>query len=81
MPKLIELDCRLNASAGFHAGFGSLFTSDLILVIGVPLVGCFNVREFAGILAHEFGHFTQGFAMRLSYVVYRINAWFARVVL
>jgi Zn-dependent protease with chaperone function len=79
MPQLIELDCRLNASAGFRGGFNSLFTNDLILVIGVPLVGCFNLREFAGILAHEFGHFTQSFAMRLSYVVYRINVWFARV--
>jgi hypothetical protein len=80
MPKQIELDCQLNAAAGFRRGFLSMFGHDLVLVIGVPLVASFNLRGFAGILAHEFGHFTQGFGMRLNYIVYRINAWFARVV-
>jgi Zn-dependent protease with chaperone function len=80
MPKLIELDCQLNAAAGFRRGFASMFSNDLILVIGIPVVASFNLREFAGILAHEFGHYTQGFGMRLNYVVRRINLWFARVV-
>jgi len=31
-------------------------------------------------VAHEFGHFAQGFGMRLSYIIRRINAWFARLV-
>ena len=31
-------------------------------------------------LAHEFGHFTQGAGMRLTYVIRSINFWFARVV-
>ena len=80
MPKRIDLDCQLNAAAGFRRGFASLFGNDLVLVIGVPLVASFNVREFAGVIAHEFGHFTQGFGMRLSYIVRSINGWFARVV-
>ena len=45
-----------------------------------PLVAGMNMREFAGVLAHEFGHFTQGTGMRLSYVIRTINGWFGRVV-
>jgi Zn-dependent protease with chaperone function len=80
MPKRIDLDCNLNAAAGFRRGALSLFGQDLVLLIGLPLVANLNLREFAGVIAHEFGHFTQGFAMRLSYVIRRVNDWFARVV-
>ncbi len=80
MPKRIDLDCQLNAAAGFRRGALSLFGHDLVLMIGVPLVAGLSLREFAGVIAHEFGHFTQGFGMRLSYVIRRINGWFARVV-
>lgn len=80
MPKRIDLDCQINASAGFRRGAASLLSNDLVLTIGVPLVGALDLREFAGIVAHEFGHFTQGFGMRLSYIVRNINGWFARVV-
>ena len=39
-----------------------------------------TVTQFAGVLAHELGHFRQGMGMRLTYLVRRVNAWFARVV-
>jgi Zn-dependent protease with chaperone function len=80
MPKRIDLDCQINAAASFRRGAASLFSNDLVLTIGVPLVGALSLREFAGIIAHEFGHFAQGFGMRLSYMVRNINDWFARVV-
>ncbi len=80
MPKRIDLDCQLNASASFRRGALSLLGNDLVLTIGLPLAAGLNLREFAGVLAHEFGHFTQGFGMRLSYVIRGVNAWFARVV-
>jgi Zn-dependent protease with chaperone function len=80
MPKRIDLVCELNAAAGFRRGAASFFGDDLVLTIGLPLVAGLNLREFAGIVAHEFGHFTQGFGMRLSYVIRNINAWFARLV-
>lgn len=38
------------------------------------------MRQVAGVLAHEFGHFAQGAGMRFSYIIRRVNAWFARVV-
>ncbi len=80
MPRRIDLNCELNASAGFRHGATSLFGNDMVLTIGLPLVAGLSLREMAGIIAHEFGHFSQGFGMRLSYVVRNINGWFGRVV-
>jgi len=79
MPKRIDIDCQLNASAGFRRGFLSLFGHDLVLTIGLPLVAGLNMQQFAGVLAHEFGHFSQGFGMRLTFIIRRINGWFGRV--
>ncbi|HUR46493.1 MAG TPA: M48 family metallopeptidase [Candidatus Saccharimonadales bacterium] len=77
MPCRIDVDCQVNASASFRRG---LLSKDLVLTIGLPLVAGLNMREFAGVLAHEFGHFAQGAGMRLTYVVRSVNHWFARVV-
>lgn len=79
-PSRIDLDCNINAAAGFRRGWRSLFAGDLVLTIGIPLVAGLNMRQFAGVIAHEFGHFTQGVGMRLNYVIRSINHWFARVV-
>lgn len=80
MPCEISLDCDVNASASFRRGFRSLLGSDLTLTIGLPLVAGMTLRQFSGVLAHEFGHFTQRIGMRLSYIINRINGWFYRVV-
>lgn len=79
-PTRIDIDCELNASASFRRGMFSFLGNDLVLTIGLPLAASLNLREFAGVLAHEFGHFTQGFGMRLTYVIRTVNGWFARVV-
>jgi Zn-dependent protease with chaperone function len=78
-PNRIDMNCDLNASASFRRGFRSMAGNDLVLTIGLPLVANFSTRELAGVIAHEFGHFTQGAGMRLSYVIRAINFWFARV--
>lgn len=74
----IELEC--GASASLHRGFMSFFTDDLTLRVGIALAGNLSLQEFAGVLAHEFGHFTQRTSMRLYYIIVRVNLWFARVV-
>ena len=79
-PMRIDIDCQLNAAAGLRHGPWSLFGQDLVLTLGLPLVAGLSLRQFAGVMAHEFGHFTQGFGMRLSYLIRNVNAWFARVV-
>lgn len=80
MPRRIELNCDLNASAGFDQGLGGFFGNRLILTLGLPLVAGMTQRELAGVIAHEFGHFRQCGGMRLSYLIRKVNGWFARVV-
>lgn len=79
-PSRIDLTFDINASAGYGGGVLSVMKSDLVLTIGLPLVAGMSLQQFAGVLAHEFGHFSQGAAMRVSWVVRTINHWFARVV-
>lgn len=81
IPQRINVDSNVNASASFKDGAMSLFKrGDLTLTIGLPLVAGLNSRQFAGVLAHELGHFSQGAGMRLTYIIWAINAWFSRVV-
>lgn len=79
-PSRIDVDCDINASARFQHGLFSFHRNDLVLTIGLPLVAGMSVRQFGGVLAHEFGHFSQGAGMRLSFVIRTINYWFLRVV-
>ena len=79
-PKRIDLDCQVNASASFRRGMLSMLGSDLVLTIGLPLVAGLNARQFAGVLAHEFGHFAQGAGMRLTFIIRSISHWLMRVV-
>lgn len=79
-PSRIDVMLDVNASAGFRKGFVSMLRRDLVLSIGLPLAAGLDVRQFSGILAHELGHFSQGSAMRLNYVIRSINIWFARAV-
>jgi hypothetical protein len=79
-PREINVDCQVNASAGFRRSWLSMLGNDLVLTIGMPLVAGLNTRQFAGVLAHEFGHFAQGAGMRLTYVIRSISHWFTRVV-
>ncbi len=80
MPRRVEVNCAVNAAAGFRRGAASLFSQDMTLTIGLPLVAGLDRTQFAGVLAHEFGHFSQVAGMRLTYVVRHINAWFSRAV-
>ncbi|HLP78492.1 MAG TPA: M48 family metallopeptidase [Candidatus Paceibacterota bacterium] len=80
MPKRIYLDCELNASVGFKEGWFSFLGNDLVLNLGLPLLAGLNTRQFAAVTAHELGHCTQSTAMRLDFVVQKVNRWFYRVV-
>jgi Zn-dependent protease with chaperone function len=79
-PARVLVDFQVNAFAGFRRGLPDLLRRRLTLSIGLPLVAGLSVRQFGGVLAHEFGHFSQGVAMRLTFIVRSVNAWFARVV-
>lgn len=78
-PARIDIDCEINASASFEGWF-AIATNRLVLTIGMPLAAAMSLQQLAGVLAHEFGHFSQGAGMRLTYVIRTINHWFLRVV-
>ena len=59
-PKRIDIDTNVNASASFRRGMLSMLGNDLVLTIGLPLVAGLTLRQLAGVLAHEFGHFFSG---------------------
>jgi Zn-dependent protease with chaperone function len=81
MPRRIDIDCDINASASFRRGWLSVLVGrDLVLTIGMPLAAGLSLQQFAGVLAHELGHFSQGTGMRLTYVIRSINRWFVRCV-
>ena len=80
VPRSIHVDCAVNAGAGFRGGIFSMLSRDLVLTIGLPLVAGMNMRQLAGVLAHELGHFSQGAGMRVQYLVRAVNGWFYRVV-
>jgi Zn-dependent protease with chaperone function len=80
-PKRIDVSIEpFGTGASFRRGFWSVFGHDMVLTIGLPMVEGLTLREFAGVLAHELGHFTQGTALRLTYTIRRTNMWFLRAV-
>jgi len=80
-PKRIDVDWQVNASARFRRDWISLFLpGDLVLTIGASLVAGMTLNQFAGVLAHEFGHFSQGLGMRLTSIIRSVSNWFVRVV-
>jgi Zn-dependent protease with chaperone function len=79
-PVRVLVDNQVNASASFERGILGLLTNRLDLTIGLPLAQGLTVSQFGGVLAHEFGHFTQAGAMRLNYVIRSTNGWFNRVI-
>lgn len=79
-PSRIDVDLNVNASASFREGLSGFTSGKLVLTIGLPLAKGLTLQQFAGVLAHEFGHFAQGTGMRLTYIVRVIANWFARMV-
>lgn len=79
-PERIEVDNQVNAAASSSGGAFSFFAREPVLIIGLGLVAGLNLKQFAGVMAHELGHISQGSGARLMDLVSSINAWFARVV-
>jgi Zn-dependent protease with chaperone function len=79
-PSEIRVNCDVNAYASLGQGVWGGFSNQVTLTIGLPLMAGLSLRQFGGVLAHEFGHFTQGAGMRLTYLVRFISHWFTRVV-
>jgi Zn-dependent protease with chaperone function len=80
-PHKIYLTNVVNAGASLEPGMMGMFLRRYNLIIGLPLVNGLSMQSFAGVLAHELGHFSQHTGMRLTHIIEVINDWFARIVM
>lgn len=72
-PKKVYISPQINASVFFDSSFWSMFFPvKKNLHIGIGLVNSMTVTELKGILAHEFGHFSQK-SMKVGSYVYNVN--------
>ncbi|MDH5388382.1 MAG: M48 family metallopeptidase [Gammaproteobacteria bacterium] len=76
VPVQISVNNDVNASASSMHGLLSLIRGQLKLTVGLPLITGMSLRQLTGVLAHEFGHFSQASAMTAYYLVNTINYWF-----
>ena len=72
-PEQIVVITQANAFAGFIVG---PFDGRMQLAIGLPLIESLDTRMLAGVIAHEFGHFSQRQGMSLYYIAKSIDGWF-----
>jgi len=81
MPACVYLDCSVNASAGFApvAAASGGRKPELTLTLGLVLLAGLTLQQFAGVIAHEFGHFNQKRTLRFLRWVWGIHGWFARL--
>ena len=75
-PGRVDFDCSMNARADRSGGFGS----ELSLELGLPLLCCMSLDEFAGVVAREFGHFSRSCGGRWAAFCCGIHDWLVRVV-
>jgi Zn-dependent protease with chaperone function len=72
-PKKIYVSPDVNACVFYDSSFWSMFFPvKKNLQIGLGLVNSLNISEFKGVMAHEFGHFSQR-SMKLGSFVYNVN--------
>ena len=80
VPQRIDIDYAVNASAQPLGGIWSVAQGKMVLTIGAPLIAGLTARQLGGVLAHEFGHFSQKVGMGATVLIQRVNFWFVRVV-
>jgi Zn-dependent protease with chaperone function len=72
-PRKVYLSSEVNASVFYNSSFWSMFLPvRKNLHIGLGLMNSVTVDEFKGIIAHEFGHFSQR-SMKVGSYVYNVN--------
>lgn len=73
MPKRIFFSAGVNASVFYDSSFWSMFFPvRKNLEIGIGLINTVTKEELKGIIAHEFGHFSQS-TMKIGSYVYNMN--------
>jgi hypothetical protein len=69
LPSQIYLTADVNASVSCRRGLRSLFSNDFVLSLGLPLVYGLDLRQLAGVIAHESGYFGQATGSHASSII------------
>ncbi len=77
-PTKIYVTAQVNAYASLGGGMKAIFGRDLELMVGLPLVSNLTVSQLGGVIAHEYGHFSQRIGMRLGLLISMVTSWFYR---
>jgi hypothetical protein len=81
-PTRVTVTLEVNTSAGVALDWRSVLgPPTTTLQLGLPLAAGLTVGQFAGVIAHEIGHFRQRGAARISNVILGVTRWFRRVAL
>lgn len=79
-PDVINLTLDVNAAASFRTAWFGLQRKQFCLTLGIPLLAGMSLNQVAGVIAHEFGHFSQTGSIFLDRTIRQINFWFAHAV-
>jgi Zn-dependent protease with chaperone function len=79
-PDIIRLSLDVNASAYYETSFFGLRRRAFTLTLGLPLIRGMTLAQLAGVMAHEFGHFSQRGSIFLDRLIRRVNLWFVLAV-
>jgi Zn-dependent protease with chaperone function len=79
-PEFIRFNALVTASASYEISPLNRSGRKFTLTLGLPLLAGLTVSQLAGVMAHEFGHFTQRRGSLLLNLIFRVNRWFALAV-
>lgn len=75
MPSEIRMSNKVNASVRLREGIKGIKQGELVLTLGCSLISGMNTRQLVGIIAHEFGHYSQRNEMVVYSLINTINIW------
>lgn len=76
--EVIRSSFEPNASASYSGGLFGVLGGRFELTIGLPLVDGMSLPAVAGIMAHEFGHFSQAGGRFFGRCIRQVNGWLLR---
>jgi hypothetical protein len=79
-PKSIRLECSAFFGSGYRRGALGYASGDLALNVGLPLLACLSIEQFAGLVAGEVAHYRRRAGSGLMVLINAINGWLWRSV-
>lgn len=76
--EVIRSSFEPNASASYSGGLFGILGGRFELTIGLPLIDGMSLPAVAGIMAHEFGHFSQAGGRFFGRCIRQVNGWLLR---